>query len=142
MYAHVIFSTKNRDPQITEEIRPRLYPYIGGIVRGETGCLLSIGGMPDHVHLLISLGRTISIAELVRLIKSNSSRWVHDTFTNHAFAWQAGYGAFSVSQSQLTVVRQYIDTQAEHHRTMNYQDEFRGLLRKHEIEWDERYVWD
>jgi REP-associated tyrosine transposase len=142
MYAHVIFSTKNRAPQITDEIRPRLYPYIGGILRGETGCLLAIGGMPDHVHLLISLGRTISMADLVRLIKSNSSRWVHDTFADHEFAWQSGYGAFSVSKSQLPIVHRYVDTQAEHHRTMSYQDEFREFLRNHEIEWDERYVWD
>ncbi len=99
--------------------------------------------MADHVHLLVGLGRETSIAELVRLVKSNSSRWVHDTFPVHRdFAWQHGYGAFSVSRSHRDPVTHYIDTQAEHHKTLSYQDEFRELLRRHELEWDERYVWD
>jgi REP element-mobilizing transposase RayT len=142
MNVHIVFSTKNREPHITPELQPRLHAYMGGIIRGETGRLLTIGGMPDHVHLLVNLGRTIALADLVRFLKSNSSRWVHETFPNMPFAWQAGYRAFSVSASQLGIVRQYVQTQVEYHRTMNYQDELREFLRRHEIEWDERYVWD
>lgn len=141
MYAHIVFSTKHRAPQITPAIQPRLYGYIGGIIRGDAGCLLTIGGMPDHVHLLISMGRTITLADLIRDVKSNSSRWVHETFADTAFAWQSGYGAFSVSVSQLPTAQRYVDTQAAHHAEKTYQDEFRELLRLHHIEWDERYVW-
>jgi putative transposase len=142
MHVHIVFSTKNRAPWIDAELQPRLYGYGGGIVRGETGRMLTIGGMPDHVHLLVSMGRTVCIADLVRAVKSNSSRWVHEMFPSREFAWQAGYGAFSVSESQLSVVRYYIENQAQHHRSMTYQDEFRELLQKHGIEWDEKYVWD
>src|SRR5687767_3842947 len=99
--------------------------------------------MPDHVHLLVSMGRETCVADLVRLVKSNSSKWLHDTQPDLAhFAWQAGYGAFSVSHSQLEVVRHYIENQAEHHRQTTFQDEYRTFLRKHGIEWDERFVWD
>jgi REP element-mobilizing transposase RayT len=143
LYVHVIFSTKNRATLITDAWVGRLYSYLGGIIRNETGALLGIGGMPDHLHLLVSLGRVTSVAELVGLVKANSSKWIHETFPELAsFAWQAGYGAFSVSQSQLEVVRQYINTQAEHHRQTTFQEEYRAFLRKHGIEWDERYVWD
>ena len=142
MNVHLVFSTKQRMPLITNELQPRLYRYIGGIVRGEAGCLLTIGGMPDHVHLLISMGRTISLADLVRQIKSNSSRWVHEELSMPEFGWQAGYGAFSASESQMPIVRRYIENQAQHHNTLTFQDEFRELLRRHGLEWDERYVWD
>lgn len=99
--------------------------------------------MPDHVHLLISLGRETSISELVRELKSNSSRWIHETFPNQRnFAWQSGYAAFSVSPSRLEEVRKYIENQAEHHRTRTFQEEFRELLKRHNLAFDERYVWD
>jgi len=99
--------------------------------------------MPDHIHLLVSLGRTISVADLVRDVKTVSSQWVHTEFpTLSRCAWQAGYGAFGVSLSGVPDVRKYIDNQAEHHRVVTFQDEYRAFLRRHEIEWDERYVWD
>src|SRR5437588_843053 len=143
LYVHTVFSTKNRVALITDTWAARLYSYIGGIIRNEVGVLLSAGGMPDHIHLLVSLGRVTGVAELVGLVKANSSKWVHETFPDlAAFAWQAGYGAFSVSQSQLAVVRHYIETQAEHHRQTTFQEEYRAFLRKHGIEWDERYVWE
>ncbi|HEX4589840.1 MAG TPA: IS200/IS605 family transposase [Gemmataceae bacterium] len=140
---HVVFSTKNRAPLITPELAPKLYGYIHGIIAAGSGTLLIAGGVADHVHLLVALGRETSIADLVRLVKSNSSGWVHETFpVLRDFAWQSGYGAFSVSRSERDRVTKYIETQAEHHKTLSFQDEFRELLCRHELEWDERYVWD
>jgi REP element-mobilizing transposase RayT len=138
-----VFSTKNRMPCITPDLAPKLYGYIHGIIGAGSGMLLAAGGVADHVHLLVAQGRQTSIAELVRLVKCSSSGWVHDTFPGHAeFAWQNGYGAFSVSRSHRDLVKHYIETQAEHHATLSFQDEFRELLRRHDLEWDERYVWD
>ncbi len=126
-----------------DELAGRLYDYIGGTLRGNKCGLLDAGGMPDHVHLLVSLARDLSTADLLRLVKCNSSRWVHETFPGmHGFAWQTGYGAFAVSVSQLDAVKAYIAHQEEHHRTRSYQDEFRAFLRTHGQEWDEQYVWD
>jgi REP element-mobilizing transposase RayT len=140
---HVIFSTKNRVPTITADVQPRLYEYIGGIVRAHGGCLLAAGGMPDHVHLLVSLNRETSVAEALRLIKANASKWVHETFPHHRdFAWQAGYGAFTVSYSNRDNVRRYLARQVEHHRRQTFQEEFLALLRRHGLEYDERYVWE
>ena len=114
---HLVFSTKNRQPLIDPEIQERLYEYIGGILRAEKSVLLAAGGMPDHVHLLVSLSRELSIADTLRLVKANSSKWVHETFPHRQnFGWQAGYGAFSVSFSNLPEVKKYIAGQAEHHR--------------------------
>jgi REP element-mobilizing transposase RayT len=143
LHVHIIFSTKNREPLLTPELIAELYPYIGGVVRN-IGCrLIEIGGMPDHLHLLVSLGRESCVADTVRDIKANSSRWVHEKFPQRAaFAWQAGYGAFAVSLSGVAAVRAYIQNQAEHHHLRTFQDEYREFLRRHEIEWDERYVWD
>jgi REP element-mobilizing transposase RayT len=104
--------------------------------------LRAAGGMPDHVHLLVSLGRTLSIADLIRIVKSNSSGWIHDELQIRDFAWQVGYGAFAVSFSNLEQVKTYIANQEEHHRRMSFQDEFREFLRRHELKWDERYLWD
>ena len=99
--------------------------------------------MPDHIHLLVSLGRESCVADTVRDVKANSSRWVHDNYPDRAaFAWQAGYGAFAVSFSGVAAVREYIQNQAEHHRQRSFQEEYREFLCRHEIEWDERYVWD
>src|SRR5436309_6732655 len=112
---HLVFSTKNRQPLIGGEIRSRLYEYLGGILRAEKSVLLAAGGMPDHVHLLASLSRELSIAETLRLIKANSSKWVHETFPDRQqFGWQAGYGAVSVSFSNLPHVKSYIARQADH----------------------------
>jgi REP element-mobilizing transposase RayT len=140
---HLIFSTKHRQPLIGEEWQQRLFDYIGGIIRQQGGVLLAAGGMPDHVHLLAAISKSIAISDALRDIKANSSKWVHETFSDQAkFAWQSGYGAFSVSFSGLDPVRRYLAGQAEHHRVRTYQEEFLELLRRHEIEYDERYVWD
>ena len=140
---HIIFSTKNRQPLILPDVADRLYSYMGGIIRPHRSVLLAAGGVADHVHLLVSLARDLSVSDLLRLIKTNSSVWIHDTFPALAhFGWQDGYGAFSVSHSQIELVRAYIAGQAEHHRTRTFQDEFREFLKRHGIEYDERYVWD
>jgi putative transposase len=143
MFAHVVWSTKNRAPTIRPQLTPRLYDYIGGIVAKRDGKLLAAGGMPDHIHLLISLGRKWSLSELLRDIKAGSSKWVHDNFADdHAFAWQNGFAAFSVSVSNLDPVKQYIADQARHHQTLSFQDELRVLLQRHGLTWDEQYIWD
>ena len=122
-----------------DELRPRLYEYMGGIVRGCGGVLMAAGGMPDHVHLLASLGRRTTLADALRDIKANSSRWIQATFPSMAgFAWQSGYGAFTVSHSHLERTRAYIAGQAEHHRVMTFQEEFRAFLDRHGIAYDER----
>ena len=139
---HFVFSTKDRGPWIREEWAPRLYEYIGGIAHAERCQLLAAGGMPDHVHLLISMARTIAVADLMRLVKATSSKWIHETFPGQSFGWQNGYGAFAVGRAGEEVVRGYIARQAEHHAGCSYQDEYRALLRDHGLEWDERYVWD
>ena len=143
MYAHLVWSTKNRTTSIRPAWESRLHEYIGGIVAARGGVLLVAGGMPDHIHLLVSLGREWSLAEVLRDVKAGSSKWVHDQFPDdREFAWQSGYAAFSVSVSNLEAVKRYIRGQAKHHRTMSFQDELRSLLRKHGLTWDERYLWE
>jgi REP element-mobilizing transposase RayT len=143
LHHHLIFSTKNRVAAISVDLQPRLLEYIGGILRAERCCLVAAGGMPDHVHLLVAFGREMSAAEAVRLIKTNSSKWVHETFPAMAeFGWQNGYGAFAVSYSHLRLVKRYLARQEEHHRTRTFQEEFRDFLERHHIAYDERYVWE
>ncbi len=143
LYCHIIFSTKHREPLISRELQLRLFAYIGGGLRDEGNTLLAAGGMPDHVHLLVFLSRQTSVAEVVRLVKANSSGWVHQTFPElRGFAWQNGYGAFGVSASALPAVKRYLAGQDEHHRTRTFQEEFVRFLKKHEIEYDERYLWE
>jgi REP element-mobilizing transposase RayT len=143
LHCHVIFSTKDRAPSLVESLRDRLYSYIGGIVTSEGCALLAAGGVADHVRLLVSISRETSIAELVRQIKGSSSKWVNENFPElRRFAWQAGYGAFTVSYSHISRVKSYIATQAEHHRTMTFQEEYLVFLRRHHIPFDERYLWD
>jgi REP element-mobilizing transposase RayT len=143
LHCHVIFSTKDRTPFMTPTLQPRLFAYMGGILTPHRTVLIAAGGMPDHVHLLISLSREIAVAEVVRLLKANSSKWVHEPFPElRAFAWQTGYGAFSVSYSHLGRVKQYLAGQAEHHRRRTFQEEFVAFLNRHRIEFDERYLWD
>src|SRR5438874_997358 len=140
---HFVFSTKHRAEVITPMIEPRLHEYMGGIIRAEKAVAFQIGGMADHVHLLVRWRTDESIATLMRIVKSRSSAWVHDTFPTHqSFQWQEGYGAFTVSQSQSESVDQYIRQQPVHHRGKTFQGEFIALLKAHEIEYDERYVWD
>ena len=124
-------------------LRERLFPYLGGIVREVGGHALAIGGMPDHVHILMTLPQTQALADVLRLVKTNSSRWVHETWPERRdFAWQTGYGGFSVSRSHREAVEHYIATQEEHHRRMTFQEEFLAFLEKHEIDYDERYIWE
>ncbi|HWG45766.1 MAG TPA: IS200/IS605 family transposase [Gemmataceae bacterium] len=143
VYLHVVFSTKHRQPILADEWRDELFRVMGGATNN-LGCQsLIVGGVADHVHLLLALSRTITIADAVGKIKSTSSLWVNQTRgLSNAFHWQGGYGAFSVSQSNVEAVREYIRRQPEHHAKQSFQDELREWLRRFEIEWDERYVWD
>ena len=138
---HLVFSTKHREPLLQDEPRVRLFEYMGGTLRSQQSKLLAAGGMPDHVHLLVSLNKQVALADLLRHSKSSSSKWLHDTFSEmRGFAWQSGYGAFAVSHSNLPEVKRYIANQAEHHFARSFQEEFIALLTKHEIEYDERYL--
>jgi putative transposase len=140
---HCVFSTKNRLPMITPELQTRLFPYVGGIARENKINLLSAGGVDDHVHLLISMPSTISISKAMQLIKGGSSKWIHETFTEHRlFEWQEGYGAFSIGVGDIERTTNYINKQAEHHDKMDFKTEFRAFLKKHGIEYDERYIFD
>jgi REP element-mobilizing transposase RayT len=143
LHYHLIFSTKNRVAWLHPAVAQRLYDYAGGIVRQEQGQLLAAGGMPDHVHLLVNLSKETAVSEALRLLKTNSSKWIHETFPDlKEFAWQAGYGAFTVSYSHLEHVKGYIATQAEHHRTRTFQEEFVAFLRRHGISYKEQFLWD
>ncbi|MCI0660080.1 MAG: IS200/IS605 family transposase [Acidobacteria bacterium] len=140
---HLIFSTKNRQPLITESIETELYKYLGGIFRNSQCPALLVGGDKDHIHALFVLSRTCSLAELVKEVKASSSKWIKgngDEFQH--FQWQAGYGAFSIGQSSVEDLKHYIANQKEHHRRASFEHEFRVLCRKYNIEIDERYVWD
>lgn len=142
-YFHCVFSTKERRPFIAPSLSERLWPFLGGIARQNQMTAIEIGGVPDHVHILLSLPSTLAIAKAMQLIKGGSSKWVHDTFPEHRrFGWQVKYGAFSVSVSQLDKTIQYIKTQEQHHRKMTFQEEFLALLKRHHIAYDERYLWE
>ena len=142
-YFHCVFSTKERRPLISPQLRERLWPFLGGIARQNQMKAIEIGGMPDHVHILLSLPSTLSIAKALQLIKGGSSKWVHDTFPERRlFRWRVKYGAFGVSVSQLDKTIQYIKSQEAHHRKLTFQEEFLALLRKHRIAYDERYLWE
>ncbi len=139
---HLIFSTKHREPLIPERICPRLHGYIVGILDNLNSPSLQTGGTADHVHTLFALGRTISLAEIVKEIKQSSSKWMKTDAGVQEFSWQAGYGAFSIGESQADKVIAYIQNQAEHHRKMTFQEEFRKFLERYKVAYDERYVWD
>ena len=140
---HVVFSTKHRQPWITPDIADRLYDYIGGILRAERAVLYARGGVADHVHLYFRWIPDASVSDLMRTVKSRSSLWVHGTFPSlRAFAWQEGYSVFSVSKSQEDAVKRYLASQAAHHRKEDFKTELLRLLRAHEIEFNERYVFE
>ena len=140
---HVVFSTKERQRWITPDIAERLYPYVVGIVRAEEGAVHAMGGVEDHVHIYLRWRPDQALSDLMRTLKSRSSKWVHETFPSRGdFAWQAGYAAFSVSKSQEQTVKRYIANQAEHHKREEFSSELLRLLRLHGIECDERYVFD
>jgi putative transposase len=140
---HCVFSTKERRPVITPTLQSRLFQYMGGIARENKIKLLAAGGVDDHVHLLISMPSTISISKAMQLIKSGSSKWIHETFAeDRLFEWQEGYGAFSIGAGDIERTVKYINNQAEHHKKIDYKKEFLAFLRKQGIEYDERYIFD
>ena len=139
---HVIFSTKQRQPWITPKIAKRLYPFMGGIVRKEKGVLYDIGGIEDHVHLYLRWRPDSSISDLLRTVKARSSKWVHDTFPDlNEFAWQEGYSVFTVSKSQERAVKRYIANQYKHHQKEDFGAELLRFLRRHGIEFEEKFVF-
>ena len=140
---HVVFSTKYRTPAIDEDIRERLYEYIGGIIRAKEGTQIEIGGISDHVHILAGCSPKMAVSDWVRDIKANSARWMNELPDRRdRFEWQKGYGAFTVSASQVEVVRQYIQRQPIHHQRRSFRDEFLELLTRHNIEFDPKYVFE
>lgn len=140
---HCVFSTKERRALITPELQERLWPYFGGIAREHKMVALCVGGIEDHFHILLSLPTTISISKAMQLIKGGSSKWIHDTFLEHKlFSWQEGYGAFSIGIGDVDRTVSYIENQAEHHAKRDFKAEFVSFLKKHNIEYDERYIWD
>ncbi|MBP5562149.1 MAG: IS200/IS605 family transposase [Muribaculaceae bacterium] len=139
---HIIFHTKAKTTNVLAEDLVRLHKYIGGIVKGLGAVLIEVGGMPDHVHLLCSLPKTMALSDFVRAVKAESSRWIK-TINSHyygAFAWQDGYGAFSVSASVVTKTIEYIRNQQEHHKVKSFLDEYKSFLKAYGMEYDERYL--
>ena len=143
MYVHIVFSTKDRHPFIHEDIEPQLYAYMGDTIKRMEGIPCLINGVADHVHVLSTLPRTVTLSKYIEEIKRPSSRWIKTKGGMYEkFGWQNGYGAFSVSSSRVASVKRYIAGQKEHHRTMTFKEEFLEFLRKYNIKFDERYLWD
>ena len=144
LYVHLVFSTKKHQPFIDDQIAPELYAYIAKILYDECSSPAKIiGGVEDHVHILFNLSRIQTVAHVVEMIKKRSSKWIKTNGEKYrTFQWQIGYGAFSVSRSGIDAVVKYIVNQKEHHRKNSFKDEFREFLRRYELEYDERYVWD
>ncbi|MSU76868.1 MAG: transposase [Gemmataceae bacterium] len=144
VYLHIVFSTKDRRPFMHDAtLCGELHAYLGETANRLSSRVICVGGVADHVHVLCRLGRTITIADLVKELKRVSSAWIKskaDTLVD--FQWQSGYGAFSISPGHVEVIRGYIGNQEEHHKRISFKDEFRKLLTKYGVEWDERYVWD
>ena len=139
----IIFSTKDREPWLDREVRQRMHGYIATICRDAGAEALLVGGVADHVHVVTTLPRTLSQADLIETMKKTSSKWIKGVDGKYqGFFWQRGYGAFSVSPSQLAAVLEYVESQEEHHRSRSFQEEYRDFLGKYGIEFDERYVWD
>ena len=140
IYLHIIFSTKNREPFIT----PEIHRYLGGVALEHDCPPVTIGGVPDHIHIACELSRTITIAALLAELKRSSSLWIKQRYPTTAadFTWQKGYGAFSIAPSQLEQLRRYIANQPTHHKNITFQDEYRSFLKKYQIPHDEKYFWD
>ncbi len=141
LHFHLIFSTKNRYPLIAKDWQHRLHAYLGGLVRRARGVPVEINGMADHVHLLVGLRPTHCLADVLEDVKGSSSKWVHEEIGSSKFAWQTGYGGFSVSPSQLETVRKYVREQDTHHRKKTFQEEYVEFLDRSGIEYDARYLW-
>ncbi len=139
---HLVWSTNGRRSWIAETWEQDLYRYLGGIAKNKGATLMAAGGMPDHLHLLISMPPNVHISELVNALKSNSSRWIHNEITGmKIFRWQEGYGGFSVSRSNEKSVADYISNQKRHHQLRDFKSEFLQLLTRHGIEFDEKFIW-
>lgn len=142
LLVHVVFSTSGRRPLLTGAMRNDIHAYLGGILRELHAQPITIGGTADHVHLLTRLPADLAVADCLRVVKTNSSRWIKEKWPEQRlFAWQGGYAAFSVSESSRTAVIRYIGDQEQHHRRISFQDEFLAILRKHGVEFDERFIW-
>jgi REP element-mobilizing transposase RayT len=139
---HVVYGTKNREPFLSKTIRAKLYAYTVGILNDQHCITLAINGVEDHVHLLIILSKNISVSKILEEVKKGTSRWLktQGAAFQH-FSWQGGYGAFSVSESQIPKVIEYINNQEQHHQKISFQDELKALLNKHHIDFDEQYLW-
>jgi REP-associated tyrosine transposase len=143
LHYHIVFSTKHRERWITPDIEQRFWAYLGGIARENKMKPLQIGGIEDHVHVLLGAPPTIAPSKIAQLIKGGSSAWIHTEFPNlRKFAWQDGYGAFTVSKHDIPEVTAYIQNQREHHRTRSFQEEFVALLVRHGVDYEEKYLWD
>lgn len=143
LYVHLVFGTKHREPLLTDRVRESLHAYMATVMRN-FGCpAMLINSIEDHVHILFELGRTVAVSQVVEEVKTTSSKWIKTQGVEFAgFAWQAGYGAFTVSASNIQAVRDYVANQREHHRAKSFQQEYRAFLEKHGVAYDERYVWD
>ncbi len=140
---HLVFSTKNRAPVLHDAVRPSLHAYMATVLQNIECPALLINSVADHVHILFELARTVSVSAAVEEVKKSSSRWIKTEGAEFAgFSWQAGYGAFAVSESNVDVVRDYVANQREHHRKKSFQEEYRVFLERHRVAFDERYVWD
>jgi REP element-mobilizing transposase RayT len=138
---HCVWSTKNRASFLDSDLRERLWPYLGGVARENKMKALTVGGVADHVHLLVSLPSTLSVAKAIQLLKGNSSKWIHETFPKLAdFAWQEGYGAFSIGVSGIEATVRYIRNQEEHHSKRAFREEFTAMLRRHGLDYEERML--
>lgn len=143
LYVHLIFSTKNREPYLQKRFRSDLHPYMATVLANLKCPAVLINSVDDHVHILFNMGRTVTLAQVVEDVKKSSSQWIKTQSPELAsFSWQAGYGAFSVSESNAPAVANYIQNQEEHHRKKTFQEEYREFLTKHKIAYDEQYLWD
>ncbi len=142
LHYHIVFSTKNREPWLVADKEARVWEYLGGIARANGMKALKVGGYDDHIHLLLALPATISVSKAVQQLKGASSRWIHESDNDMmAFAWQDGYGAFTVGLSQIADTVRYIEGQRAHHRMKSFQEEYVYFLNKHDVAFDESYVW-
>jgi REP element-mobilizing transposase RayT len=138
---HIVFGTKDRRPSIGAELLPRMMKYLGGIIRELDGCMIEANGPEDHLHIVAALGPGLAVSDFLRTIKTNSSKWVHDTYAGKGdFGWQDGYSAFSASHSQLSAAVEYVRGQQAHHQKMTFEQELIALLKRHEIKFDPKYV--
>lgn len=141
LHYHLVFSTKNREPWIAKEIEQRIWAYLGGVARENGLKAVIVGGIENHVHLLVAMRPTMTVSKVLQLLKGASSHWIHETFPKlRLFQWQDGYGAFTVSKSQLAEVAEYIRCQREHHRSRTFEEEYVEFPRRHDVEFDERCV--